>query len=252
MILSFHLFLIFTTVDCLAQSGDSLTLLLEGVDIDRIEDGKTKEKFQSYLKNLKTISERFDLDTDLNLSHSIQAKSYLLHEREFYLSAPISFVWKRYMDLDPREVFQGGFFDFHCMLSLKDGRLFYANSWNVPKPEQGNVYFFGMNFFGALSLSVGLQLKSINPDEYKIIFQYAPGLKTRGEQVIQLIWDQIKQATLVKHTSTYKGQSAIRDRLFYPFFHTIAIERMHQNINKGREIRMKRKAARKYGFRAKI
>jgi hypothetical protein len=96
--------------------------------------------------------------------------------------------------------------------------------------EVGQVLFINIEVLGGLvKVPVAQEIIAIDPDENYIEISYVKGGKSAGKQRITF-HDNGDGTTHVNHATYYRSASRFRDKMIYPFFHTLAIDEYHENM----------------------
>ncbi|MFY0600447.1 MAG: hypothetical protein JXR03_12315 [Cyclobacteriaceae bacterium] len=154
---------------------------------------------------------------------------YLRHFKEYVINAGIDETWDTYVHLHPSKLWQSNMISFGMMYSRKDDSILYRDS-EYQKLEEGQIYFINLKIIGSiLQIPVMHEMNVVDHSEKIIQSCYLKGGKSEGSQWIRLT-PIGENKTLASHETLYKGDSKIRDKYLYPYFHTRAINQFHSNI----------------------
>lgn len=181
---------------------------------------------------------RFLLSNDLTKVEGLTAQCYiknnghyLRHYREYIIDTSIDEAWDTYTHLHPSELWGSDMISFGMMYSRSDDSIVYPDS-EYNRLNEGQIYFINLKIIGSLLQIPVMHEMNVIDDTKKIIQScYLKGGKSEGSQWIRL--SQIDEnTTLAAHETFYRGDSKIRDKYFYPYFHTRAINQFHHNVQK--------------------
>lgn len=156
---------------------------------------------------------------------------YSKHYREYLIDANIDDAWDSYVHLHPTKLWESNMISFGMMYCRKNDSILYRDS-DYNKLEEGQIYFINLKIIGtALQIPVMHEMNQVDHSKKIIQSCYLKGGKSEGSQWIKLTAVD-ENTTLATHETCYKGDSKIRDKYFYPYFHTRAINQFHSNIKK--------------------
>jgi hypothetical protein len=151
-------------------------------------------------------------------------------ERTFYLKYKLQDVWNFYRHINLAEVWKRHSVRFGLMISKRSNSVSYGNDFQMPEIDTGQVYFFDVRVLkGLFNIPAAFEITSIDPINEMVEFSYLDGNKSLGKQTIQF-FDNGKEGTRIVHRSYFKSESAFRDNLLYPPFHTKFIRQFHRSI----------------------
>lgn len=154
---------------------------------------------------------------------------YYYHEKEYHLNQPKDQLWNHYLTVNPGVAWNGKMLSFGLMISKKDHEVMYSGE-PYRGVALGQVMFFCVEVLGGLiKLPVAHEIIAVNHDRNYLEASYVKGGKTAGKQRISF-YENRDGSTRISHTSFYASDSWVRDRFFYPYFHTLAINEYHQNV----------------------
>jgi hypothetical protein len=121
---------------------------------------------------------------------------------------------------------------FGLLVSTWNNEILYRGDQNYTGIDTGQVIFVNLRILkGLYNLAVGLEIVDIDNTRKSITYSYIKGGKSRGKQTLYFR-PTGKGYTRIIHQTAFKGDSFIRDRYLYPYFHRIAINEFHRNMKK--------------------
>jgi hypothetical protein len=159
-------------------------------------------------------------------------KGYRHLESVYLLREVPEKVWKSYQITSPAESWNGSMVSFGLLISTWKSSIMYRDDQFFAGIDTGQVLYVNLKIMkGLYNLAVGLEIIDIDSTRKSITFSYLKGGKSQGEQTIY--FNPTKEGyTEIVHQTAFKGDSFIRDRCLYPYFHRIAINEFHRNMKK--------------------
>jgi hypothetical protein len=141
-------------------------------------------------------------------------------------------VWNIYQTTNPAKSWNGHMVSFGLMVSREEHKVMYHDDNNFAHIDTGQVLYINLRILqGLYNLAVGLKITEIDTLKRSITYSYLKGGKSRGEQT--LFFSKTRNGnTAIIHRTMFKGDSYLRDRYLYPWFHRIAINEFHRNMRK--------------------
>lgn len=156
--------------------------------------------------------------------------SYCCHKRNFVVTGDLNQIWDCYLRANPVESWNGSFVRFGLYISKKDNTVGYATDNHFDHIETGQVYFLDLRILkGLMYVPVAFEIITVDAIKKVIEFSYIEGNITRGKQILRF-FEGPDGRTRIEHSSLFKSSSPLRDRIFYPFFHTKIIKEYHRNM----------------------
>jgi hypothetical protein len=199
------------------------------IDLKRIP----QETIRDLLKLQFTESSLLQCDLLQPTYHRGQSlKGYHYLESAYLLKEIPDKVWKVYQETSPAVSWNGSMVSFGLLISKCKNSIMYRDDQYFAGIDTGQVFYVNLKIMkGLYNLAVGLEIINIDTARRSITFSYLKGGKSRGEQTIYFIPTK-KGYTEIIHQTAFKGDSFIRDRYLYPYFHRIAINEFHRNMKK--------------------
>lgn len=199
------------------------------IDLKRIP----QETIRELLKLQFTESSLLQCDLLQPTYHRGQSlKGYHYLESAYLLKEIPDKVWKVYQETSPAVSWNGSMVSFGLLISKCKNSIMYRDDQYFAGIDTGQVFYVNLKIMkGLYNLAVGLEIINIDTARRSITFSYLKGGKSRGEQTIYFIPTK-KGYTEIIHQTAFKGDSFIRDRYLYPYFHRIAINEFHRNMKK--------------------
>lgn len=192
------------------------------VELNKIQDQKVL-KFLSD-KNLKSTSNFKALK-----NVCAEEGNYSTHMKNYEIPYSFEKVWKHYSQGNVKEIWSGNKLKFKLAYNSFDNRFLYEDNDEFSIRED-QVIISKLSFFRSLmNIVVAHRIYAIDEDEKTITFCYTEGGKSEGTQIIK-ISRKSPSETVVTHVTFYRNKSKIRDKYLYPFFHTLVIDQLHENL----------------------
>lgn len=215
--------LIILTSICSAQHA------IVEVDLSRIPQQKVR----------CMLEQRID-DNRVLHSHAFQptyrkgqsVNGYHLLESAYVLRETPENVWRTYQETSPAISWNGSMVSFGLLVSTWSNDILYSGDQHFAGIDTGQVIFVNLRILkGLYNLAVGLEIVDIDNARKTITYSYIKGGKSRGEQTLYFKSTR-RGNTQIIHQTAFKGDSFLRDRCLYPYFHRIAINEFHRNMKK--------------------
>ena len=205
------------------------TTAITRIDLSRIP----QEKIRTLLQNYIIESDQLPREILQPTYHKGQSlKGYHVLESAYLLRELPDKVWRTYQTTSPAESWKGSMISFGLLISKDENQVLYNDDKNFSGINTGQVFYVNLRIMkGLYNLAVGLEIIDIDSVQRSITYSYLKGGKSRGEQTIYFIPTK-KGHTEIIHQTAFTGDSYIRDRYLYPWFHRIAINEFHRNMKK--------------------
>jgi|WetSurMetagenome_2_1015567.scaffolds.fasta_scaffold36559_2 hypothetical protein len=209
---------------CYSVTGFSQ--VIKTINLDEISQRKVRQ----YI-----ASRSIDKMQDFSLIHPSFKKDnsesdYKFVERTFYLKYKLQDVWNCYRHINLAKLWEKHSVRFGLMISKHSNSVTYKDDSAIPEIDTGQVYFFDIRVLkGLFNIPAAFEIINIDPVKQKVEFSYIDGNKSLGKQTIQF-FDTGEGRTRIVHRSYFKSESAFRDDLLYPYFHTRFIKEFHRSI----------------------
>ena len=86
-----------------------------------------------------------------------------------------------------------------------------------------------MIHWNILTIANAQEVIEVNEAEKRLVFSYVRGSKSDGKQVV-LFHEQPNGGCKIEHISYFRSKSRLRDKYFYPYFHSKTILAYHTNM----------------------
>lgn len=200
---------------------------LQQIDLERIPQKKIREFIRYQIKNQITSFDKLasscrpgDLMT-----------GYRFHERVYTCNYPAEQLWQHYLAADPSITWNTSMLTFGLMISKQEQKVMYIGDIYAGA-SVGQVMFVTIEILGGMvKVPVAHEIIDINPEKRYLEVSYVKGGKSEGVQRISF-YDNQDQTTRIVHTTYYRSASWFRDKFLYPFFHTLVINKYHDNMIK--------------------
>ncbi len=210
---------------CLFFSA-SAQMCLSDVEIDKLNKLSISAYIQAQIdKDIKTFTEiKPSLQTNSN------TVGFQYHERKYIVKDSLHKVWSHYVNTNPAKAWNTSKLNFGFMYCKNADQMVYPNG-HVDKVEEGQVIYLNLLLLKIKNLATAFEIITLNELQKVMAFSYVDDNITRGKQ--QLNFEQTADGhTKIIHRSYFKSKSKIRDRYFYPFFHTRLTNSYHKNMKK--------------------
>lgn len=205
----------------LAQSS------LEEIDLKRIPQKRIRE----FIMNQKASDIKQFKDVCCAISKTDNVKELRNHERIYTLKQEVGKVWDTYLAANPAKSWNGKRVTFGLVFSKISNYIMY-NDGVFSGLDSGQVFYINIGIMRGLeNMAVAFEIVNVDSLNKKIEFSYVDGGKSMGTQTIQFV-DLHNGSTQVVHHTSFKSDSAFRDRFLYPFFHSRVINEYHRNMKK--------------------
>lgn len=198
----------------------------ESINLSRIP----QRKVRNYIK-----SRSIDRIHDFSSLHSSWKKEYNpadfnRNEKIFYFKYKVKNVWDCYMHANPVKTWNRKSVRFGLLISKYRNSITYRSSDNVPLFDTGQVFFLDLKILkGIFNIPVAFEVTNIDYAKQLIEFGYLENNVSKGKQTIQFSSDG-NDGTRIVHCSYFKSGSALRDKIFYPYFHKKFINCFHRRM----------------------
>ncbi len=215
--------LFFLTVVVVSYGQDSF----EEIELNKIPQKKVREYIiQQEENNISSFSK-----IEPSVKHGMDMKGYKVYAKEYFVNDSIQKVWHHYIYTNPADAWNGKKVSVGLVYSKKDNQLVYANG-SVSRLDTGQIVYLNLKLFkGLFNLATAIEFITIDPVNYVVEYSYIKGNKTEGKQRMEFFEDE-KGHTCIIHSSFFKSDSKLRDRVFYPFFHDKFSNEFHRNMRR--------------------
>ncbi|MES2777660.1 MAG: hypothetical protein V4722_26010 [Bacteroidota bacterium] len=153
------------------------------------------------------------------------------HTKTFLVKKDIETVWQAYKTLHPKDAWGNGMLSFGLQYSKRKNALSYVDD-AYDGAEVGQIVLINLALLGGLvNIAVGHEITAVNEAEKYLETCYLTHGKSAGSQQIRL-QSTPEGFTEITHHTIYKSDSPFRDKMLYPFLHTLAITTFHRNIKR--------------------
>lgn len=189
-----------------------------------------QQKIQEYL-HIQEKENHSLLDIKPSLQKNSDIKGFRKQIKEYFVKGSLKEVWEHYLVTSPSDSWNSKKVSFGMLFSKNEKKVSYKND-HVSKIDTGQVVYLNLKLFSGLA-NVASVFEFIRIDvKRKILeFSYIEGNITKGKQQLQFIETQNGNTQII-HSSFYKSNSYLRDRLIYPYFHTRLINEFHRNMKR--------------------
>lgn len=214
---------IFFSSCCFSQNPNTT------IDLTRI----TQEKIRTMLTHQFLEENHLNYQTlEPTCRKGQQPIGYHQLESAYRVKAIPDEVWNIYQTMNPAKSWNGHMVSFGLMISREEHKVMYRDDNSFAHIDTGQVLYINLRILqGLYNLAVGLKITDIDTLQRSITYSYLKGGKSRGEQT--LFFSKTRNGnTAIIHRTLFKGNSYLRDRYLYPWFHRIAINEFHRNMRK--------------------
>jgi len=199
---------------------------ISAVDLQKIDQKKVRSLLKNQNLQVKSFSE---------LSTSVHEDDELLDfkhfEKSYTVKENLDLVWDLYTFSCQADVWDLTKISFAMLYNDADQSLIYANQDCIGL-QSGQIFYLNLKIMnGFYNLPVSFKIVKVDHDNKSIELSYLKGGKTSGKQIIELIETE-EGFTNIIHRSIVKGNSAIRDKYLYPYFHNKLINEFHANMKR--------------------
>jgi hypothetical protein len=160
----------------------------------------------------------------------VNESNFNISEKKFNFKNKLSKVWESYRHADPAKSWRGRYVRLGLLISKKSNSVIYPANFTISEVDTGQVYFLNLRFMrGLFKLPTAFEIINIDPLQNMIEYSYIENNIEQGKQTIQLL-DAGDDHTKVVHTSYFKSEYPLRDKVIYPFFHNKVIRNFHRNM----------------------
>lgn len=156
-------------------------------------------------------------------------REYIRHISTYKIEAPVDKVWQYYCSIHPSIAWNTQMIKFGFVYSRGSNHFTYDQNEPYQELSKGQVFLINLNIIKGIQIAVAHEVDEVNTEENLIKLCYLNTGKTAGSQWIRMK-DAGSQRTTIEHETLYKGNSYIRDRLLYPFFHAKAMTQFHSQM----------------------
>jgi hypothetical protein len=208
---------------------------LHAINLDLIP----KKKVRSYIVEREISSMENYNSIHASWKEGLDISTYKMQEKVFYLQEKLESVWDCYNSASPVKSWNGHFVRFCLLISKQTNSVKYQDNTDFSEIDTGQVYFLDLKLLaGLFNVPVAFEIIKVDTTSKIIEFSYIDGNKSQGKQTIQF-FDNGDGRTRIIHRSYFKSDSAFRDDVFYPFFHTKIIKEFHRNMRKMAQVMIK-------------
>ncbi len=217
-------FTLIATFICL-QSFPQISM--DEIDLAQIHHKKIKNFIlEQKVHDVNTITDIVPTCTaDSNLT------TFKKQEKNYIIKDEFSAVWAKYLKTSPAKSWEGSLVKFGMLISKPENKVIYRGG-EFQEIKPGQVIFLDLRLLkGIYHLAMAFEIINIDRNNGIIEFSYIKGNKSRGMQRLKFM-PTPEGYTQIIHSSFYKSQSALRDKVLYPFFHKKATNEFHRNLRK--------------------
>lgn len=201
-------------------------MCLTDVEVDKLNKGSIGAYLQAQIdKDIKTFTEvKPSLQTNSN------TLGFQFHEREYLVKDSLHKVWSHYVNTNPAKAWNTNKLNFGFMYCKNGEEMVYPNE-HVDKVATGQIIYLNLLLLQIKNIATAFEIITLNELKNVMEFSYVDDNITQGKQ--QLNFEQTSDGyTKIVHRSYFKSKSKVRDRYFYPFFHTRLTNSYHKNMKK--------------------
>lgn len=201
-------------------------ILISEINTNKI----SHKKVLHYLQNQQTNHINSILDIRPSLSPDGDNSGFRIDERIYVVKGSLDKVWQHYVITNPGDSWNGKKVSFALLLSKKEKRVVYKGE-SVSRIDTGQIVYLNIKLLsGFANLATVFEFTSVDEKNKTLEFSYINGNATEGTQNLKFS-ETAKGYTEIIHTTHFKSNSAIRDRV-YPFFHARIINDFHRNMKR--------------------
>ncbi len=205
-------------------------LCFNDIDLNKIPQQEIKRLLETQKKNNILCFN----DIEATCTKEANLNEYYKQVRVYNFNDKIENVWLNYKTDSPAQVYNSSRFSFGFMLcKVKNKNKILYNNDNFGNIEKGQVIYLKLQFLkGLYKIAVAFEILDVDSINKVIEFSYVKGgNKTNGKQKLQFI-DCLNGKTKIIHTSYYKSNFLLKDKILYPFFHAKITNEFHKNIKR--------------------
>ncbi|MCK5731257.1 MAG: hypothetical protein KAH68_09300, partial [Draconibacterium sp.] len=196
---------------------------IKETDFNKIPQKKVRE----FLINEQNNDINLYADIRPTLQSNSNTEGFKTHTKEYFLKDSLIKIWEHYLGTNPGDSWDGKKVSFGLLFSKKHNKIVYNDDY-VSRLDTGQIIFLNLKLMmGVANLAAVFQFITIDQINSIIEFSYVDDNITKGKQRLKFIQTN-KGYTKILHTSFYKSNSSIRDRILYPFFHEKISNEFHR------------------------
>ena len=202
-------------------------LMLDDINLGQIEHRKIRRYIECQVEEGK----RQFCDIRSTWKGEKDLSAYQNKKMTFFLNGSVKEIWQGYVSANPSESWNGQRISFALLLQKSPISIYY-NRDSISGIDTGQVYFLNLKLLlGLCNIPVAFEIVKVDHEEKVIEFSYIEGNKSQGIQRIKFI-DIGDNQVKINHTSYFKSDSQLRDKVLYPFFHKKIVNGFHRNMRK--------------------
>lgn len=154
---------------------------------------------------------------------------YFKQNKSYLLAKNSNQSFNDYIHMNAFEVYNSKKIKLGLVLNRCDSNgVKYTNDKHV-NFSKGQIMYLKLGFLkGLYKMAVAFEILDIDTVNKSIVLSYLSGGKSSGKQVLTFAENK-NGKPIVNHVSYYKSGKYIRDKFFYPFFHSKVTNEFHKN-----------------------
>lgn len=153
-------------------------------------------------------------------------------EETFFLRKKMPLVWDLYLHTSPLKIWNGRSYGFALLVCKCPEAIIYSANSSVPCIDTGQVYFLNLKLLkGLFNIPVAFEIIKIDTTGRVMELSYIDNNISLGKQTLKFI-EEGNRRTRIVHTTYFKSESWVRDKIFYPYFHHRFLEDFHRHMRK--------------------
>lgn len=188
------------------------------------------KKVRNYILDIKNHNICFFNELQPSWKSDSTNSDYHIQQKTYFVKENLSRVWDKYRTTSPAEAWHGKKVMFGFMFSKKNNEPVFAGD-NFETIDTGQVIFLNLKLLKFYNLAMAFEIISVNADKKTIEFSYIDGNVSSGKQSLQFLTTDAGYTQII-HSSFFKSDSKIRDKVLYPYFHTRTTNEFHRIMRK--------------------
>jgi hypothetical protein len=202
-------------------------VFLGDLNFEKIPYKKVRNYIHEQIENhILTINDLFP-----TVESNIVPADYSSQEKRYVINEDINKVWKSYIQTSPADSWDGKRVSFGLLCSKRSEKIVYRGG-ECSKIDTGQVVYLNLRLLrGVYNLALAFEFINVDVENRVVEFSYIQGNTSEGKQCLHFI-EKPNGKTEIIHTSYFKSDSKLRDKLLYPFFHKRATNEFHRNMRR--------------------
>ncbi|HON18931.1 MAG TPA: hypothetical protein PK990_07155 [Salinivirgaceae bacterium] len=192
-------------------------------------NGKLKTYMLSYCRKTDFFS---GLAASAIETHFDKKTKKNTHSKSYPYRIPKDSLWQLILKTNPAKIWNSPIVRLISVYEPTTDTLLFPKSNHEFFLHENQIFFITLRYVsGLINLPTALKVTKIDHKKYILEFSYLEGGMAEGRQQLRLMEDELG-GTIIEHQTFYCSHSAFRDKRLYPYFHTLAINELHNNLKK--------------------